>query len=84
MMRKTQRQKIQEIKHKIELLILNLAVFCFKRGFSIDKFVDVLENMSSLEDKTKIPFDQLSNELLQQQRHLEKIEKETQETTCAK
>jgi hypothetical protein len=40
--------------------------------------------MSSLEDKTKIPFDQLSNELLQQQRHLEKIEKETQETTCAK
>lgn len=79
MMRKTQRQKIQEIEHKIELLILNLAVFCFKRGFSIDKFVDVLENMSSLEDKTKIPFDQLPNELLQQQRHLEKIEKETQE-----
>jgi hypothetical protein len=35
--------------------------------------------MSSLEDKTKIPFDQLPNELLQQQRHLEKIEKETQE-----
>lgn len=79
MMRKTQRQKIQEIEHKIELLILNLAVFCFKRGFSIDKFVDMLENMSSLEDKTKIPFDQLPNELLQQQRHLEKIEKETQE-----
>lgn len=39
----------------------------------------MLENMSSLEDKTKIPFDQLPNELLQQQRHLEKIEKETQE-----
>jgi hypothetical protein len=31
--------------------------------------------MSSLEDKTKTPFDQLPNELLQQQRHLEKIEK---------
>ncbi|MCD6036756.1 MAG: hypothetical protein K0S67_640 [Nitrososphaeraceae archaeon] len=40
--------------------------------------------MSSLEDKTKIAFDQLPNELLQQQRHLEKIEKETQETTFAK
>ena len=63
------------MEYKIELLILNLAVFCFKRGVSIDKFVDVLENMSSLEDKTKIPFDQLPNELLQQQRHLEKIEK---------
>jgi hypothetical protein len=46
--------EVQEIEHKIELLILNLALFCFKRGFSIDTFVDVIENMSSLEHKTKI------------------------------
>ena len=71
--------EVQEIEHKIELLILNLAVFCFKRGFSIDKFVDVMENMSSLEHKTKIPIDQLPNQLLQKQRHLESIEKEIQE-----
>jgi hypothetical protein len=71
--------EVQEIEHKIELLILNLAVFCFKRGFSIEEFVDVIENMSSLEHKTTIPFDQLPNQLLQKQRHLESIEKKIQE-----
>lgn len=71
--------ELQEIEHKIELLIVNLAVFCFKRGFSIDEFIDVIENMSSLEHKTKIPIDQLPNQLLQKQRHLESIEKEIQE-----
>jgi hypothetical protein len=76
--------KVQEIEHKIELLILNLAVFCFKRGFSIDKFVDVIENMSSLEHNTKIPIDQLPNQLLQKQRHLESIEKEIQEIKLKK
>ena len=71
--------EVQEIDHKIELLIVNLAVFCFKRGFSIEEFVDVVQNMSSLEHKTKIPFDQLPNQLLQKQRHLESIDKEIQE-----
>jgi len=56
--------KVQEIEHKIELLISNLALFCFKRGFSLDTFVDVIENTSSLEHKTKIPIDQLPNQLL--------------------
>jgi hypothetical protein len=41
--------------------------------------VDVLENTSSLEHKTKIPIDQLPNQLLQKQRHLESIEKKMQE-----
>jgi hypothetical protein len=35
--------------------------------------------MSSLEHKTKIPIDQLPNQLLQKQRHLESIEKKIQE-----
>ena len=35
--------------------------------------------MSSLEYKTKFPIDQLPNELLQKQRHLESIEKKIQE-----
>ena len=39
----------------------------------------MLENMSSLEHKTKIPIEQLPNQLLQKQRHLESIEKEIQE-----
>jgi hypothetical protein len=76
--------EVQEIEHKIELLIVNLAVFCFKRGFSIDEFIDVIENMSSLEHKTKIPIDQLPNQLLQKQRHLESIEKEIQEIELKK
>jgi hypothetical protein len=76
---KSKVEEVQEIEHKIELLIVNLAVFCFKRGFSIDEFIDVIENMWSLEDKTKIPIDQLPNQLLQKQRHLESIEKEIQE-----
>jgi hypothetical protein len=71
--------EVQEIEHKIELLIVNLAVFCFKHGFSIEEFVDMIQNMSSLEYKTKIPIDQLPNELLQKQRHLESIEKKIQE-----
>lgn len=71
--------EVQEIEHKIELLIVNLSLFCFKRGFSIEEFIDVIENMSSLEHKTKIPIDQLPNQLLQKQRHLESIEKEIQE-----
>jgi hypothetical protein len=70
--------EVQEIEHKIELLIVNLAVFCFKRGFSMGEFIDVIENMSSLEHETKIPIDQLPNQLLQKQRHLESIEKEIQ------
>jgi hypothetical protein len=41
--------------------------------------VDVLENTSSLEHKTKIPIEQLPNQLLQKQRHLESIEKKMQE-----
>jgi hypothetical protein len=41
--------------------------------------VDVLENTSSLEHKTKIPIDQLPNQLLQKQRYLESIEKKMQE-----
>lgn len=44
--------EVQEIEHKIELLIVNLSLFCFKRGFSIEEFIDVIENMSSLEHKT--------------------------------
>ena len=39
----------------------------------------MIQNMSSLEYKTKIPIDQLPNELLQKQRHLESIEKKIQE-----
>jgi chromosome segregation ATPase len=40
--------------------------------------------MSSLEDKAKIPIDQLPNQLLQKQRHLESIEKEIQEIKLKK
>jgi hypothetical protein len=76
---KSKVEEVQEIEHKIELLIVNLGVFCFKRGFSIDEFIDVIENMWSLKDKTKIPIEQLPNQLLQKQRHLESIEKEIQE-----
>ena len=76
--------KVQEIEHKIEPLILNLAVFCFKRGFSIEEFVDMIQNMSSLEHKIKIPIEQLPNELLQKQRHLESTEKKTQEIKLKK
>jgi hypothetical protein len=76
--------EIQEIEHKIEILIVNLAVFCFKRGFSIDKFVDIIEKLSSLEDKAKIPIDQLPNQLLQQQRNREIIEKEIQQIKLKK
>ena len=76
--------KLQEIEHKIEPLILNLAVFCFKRGFSIEEFVDMIQNMSSLEHKIKIPIEQLPNELLQKQRHLESTEKKTQEIKLKK
>jgi hypothetical protein len=76
--------EIQEIEHKIELLIVSLAVFCFKRGFSIDKLVDVIEKISSLEEQTKIPIDQLPNQLLQQQGDLESIEKEIQEKKLKK
>ena len=76
--------ELQEIEQKIEILIVNLAVFCFKRGFSIDKFVDMIEKLSSLEDKAKIPIDQLPNQLLQQQRNLENIEKEIQQIKLKK
>jgi hypothetical protein len=76
--------EVQEIEHKIELLILNLAVFCFKRGFSIEEFIDVIENIPSLEHKTKIPIEQLPNELLQKQRRLENVEKEIQEIELKK
>jgi hypothetical protein len=76
--------QVQELEHKIETLIVNLAVVCFKRGLSIDKFVDVIEDMSSLEDKVKIPIDQLPNQLLQQQRQLESIENEIQEIKLKK
>ena len=76
--------EIQEIEHKIEILIVNLAVFCFKRGFSVDKLVDMIEKLSSLEDKAKIPIDQLPNQLQQQQRNLENIEKEIQEIKLKK
>ena len=76
--------EIQEIEQKIEILIVHLGVFCFKRGFSIDKFVDMIEKLSSLEDKAKIPIDQMPNQLLQQQRNLENIEKEIQEIKLKK
>ena len=81
---KSKVEEVQEIEHKIELLIVNLGVFCFKRGFSIDEFIDVIENMWSLKDKTKIPIEQLPNQLLQKQRHLESIEKEIQEIELKK
>ena len=81
---KSKIEEVQEIEHKIELLIVNLGVFCFKCGFSIEEFIDVIENMWSLEDKTKIPIEQLPNQLLQKQRHLESIEKEIQEIELKK
>jgi hypothetical protein len=76
--------QVQEIERKIETLIVNLAVVCFKRGLSIDKFVDVIEDMSSLEDKVKISIDQLPTQLLQQQSQLESKEKEIQEIKLKK
>jgi hypothetical protein len=76
--------QVQELENKIEILIVNLAIVCFKRELSIDKFVDVIEDMLSLEDKVKIPLDQLPNQLLQQQRELENKEKEIQEIKLKK
>jgi hypothetical protein len=81
---KSKVEEVQEIEHKIELLIVNLGVFCFKRGFSIEEFIDVIENIPSLEHKTKIPIEQLPNELLQKQRRLENVEKEIQEIELKK
>jgi hypothetical protein len=76
--------EIQEIEHKLEILIVNLAVFCFKRGFSVDKLVDMIEKLSSLEDKSKIPIDQLPNQLLQEYSNLENIENEIQQIKLKK
>ena len=44
----------------------------------------MLENISSLEHNTKIPIEQLPNQLLQKQRHLESIEKKIQEIKLKK
>jgi hypothetical protein len=42
--------QVQEIEHKIETLIVNLAIVCFKRGLSIDKFVDVIEDIQEIDE----------------------------------
>jgi transcriptional regulator with XRE-family HTH domain len=64
---------------QIESFIENVIIYCFKRGLTAEKFLNVVNKVRALSDNLKMPLDQLPNHIMQQQLELEQVKGETED-----
>jgi hypothetical protein len=63
---------------QIESFIENIIIYCFKRGFTAEKFLNIVNNVCALSDNLEMSIDQLPNHIMQQQLELEQVKGETE------
>jgi predicted nucleotidyltransferase len=64
---------------QIESFIENVIIYCFKRGLTAEKFLNVVNKVRALSDNLEMPLDQLPNHIMQQQLELEQVKGETED-----
>jgi transcriptional regulator with XRE-family HTH domain len=63
---------------RIESFIENIIIYCFKRGLTAEKFLNIVNKVCALSDNLGMPLDQLPNHIMQQQLELEQVKGETE------
>ena len=58
---------------QIESLIENINTYYFKRGLTIEEFVNIINKIVALSQKLGMPVDQLSNHIAKEELELEKL-----------
>jgi hypothetical protein len=64
---------------QIESFIENIIIYCFKRGLTAEKFLNIVNKVSALSKNLGMPVDQLPNYIMQQQLELEQVKGETED-----
>jgi transcriptional regulator with XRE-family HTH domain len=64
---------------KIDSLIDNSNIHCFKRGLTADEYFNNVDKVCALSDNLEMPLDQLPSYIIRQQLELQKVEKETED-----
>ncbi len=64
---------------KIDSLIDNSNIHCFKRGLTADEYFNNVDEVCALSDNLEMPLDQLPSYIIRQQLELQKVEKETED-----
>src|SRR5215212_1197041 len=74
---KLDRMNISE--DKIDSLIDNGNIHCFKRGLPADEYFNNVDKVCALSNNLEMPLDELTKNIIQQELELEKVEKETED-----
>ena len=64
---------------KIDSLIDNGNIHCFKRGLTADEYFNIVDNVCALTDNLEMPLYELSNHIMQEELELEKVRGETKD-----
>jgi hypothetical protein len=64
---------------KIDSLIDNSNIHCFKRGLTADEYFDIVDKVCALSENLEMPVDDLPSYIIRQQLELQKVEKETED-----
>jgi chromosome segregation ATPase len=64
---------------KIDSLIDNSNIHCFKRRLTADEYFNNVDKVCALSDNLEMPVDQLPNYITQQELELQKVEKQTED-----
>jgi DNA-binding CsgD family transcriptional regulator len=63
---------------QVESFIENIIIYCFKRGLTAEKFLNIVNKVCALSDNLEMSVDQLPNHIMQQQLELEQVKGETE------
>jgi transcriptional regulator with XRE-family HTH domain len=64
---------------KIDSLIDNSNIHCFKRGLTADEYFNNVDKVCALTENLEMPLDELPSYIIRQQLELQKVEKETED-----
>ena len=76
---KNKLDKMGVSEDKIDSLIDNSNIHCFKRGLTADEYFNNVDKVCALSDNLEMPLDQLPGYIIRQQLELQKVEKETED-----
>ncbi|HZA64171.1 MAG TPA: hypothetical protein VE573_14950, partial [Nitrososphaeraceae archaeon] len=76
---KNKLDKMGVSEDKIDSLIDNSNIHCFKRGLTADEYFNNVDKVCTLSENLEMPVDELPSYIIRQQLELEKVEKETED-----
>jgi len=68
----------------IESLIVNAEVYCFKHEMDPTKFFDIVDNVYTFSNKNRISLDEIPQYIIQQEKRLEQLKQELEDTQMNK